>query len=48
MVTCICQQCGQEFDESDLVIKHYKEYEGASTQTEHVSPCCLESYDYKP
>lgn len=37
-----CNKCGAFFDE--LATIHYREYAGASTQEEYVSPCCFEHY----
>lgn len=42
-----CFKCEQLFSESEILAIDFKEYEGASTQKNYVSPCCHAGFDYK-
>jgi len=41
----ICKTCGHEFGEIEIITLSYQEYQGASVQHEHVSPCCHGNYE---
>lgn len=43
---CVCDICGEQFGEYDLVETTYSEYPGAHPWTESVSPCCNSGWDY--
>ena len=42
---CKCDECGNEFDSSELIEIEIAEYQGAGIWKETVSPCCFADYE---